>query len=245
MLLLGLTGLPEPVLAAGVGQGRERVFAVARFHPLPAAEVGVADGQQVEPVGCRVVQAGRQIFKIGAAPSVEQRPAGPIALAGEGVEFEDRPVGSATVQVGIDDVVAEVRPDEKSSRVKALQEQARRVAMVGDGINDAPALAQADVGMTLPWAYYSMGMALLLTGHPHASLEAYAKAVSLFRGYDESSDLDRYAAGIKRYLFEHLWIMATVDGKFAREIIPIEGHDENGALISVTQDETIRPETTK
>ena len=47
---------------------------------------------------------------------------------------------------------------------------------------------------------------------PHARV-SYAKAVSLFRGFNENSSLDRYAAGIKRYLFEHLWIMATIDGK--------------------------------
>ena len=47
--------------------------------------------------------------------------------------------------------------------------------------------------------------------------------------------------GLRSHQLAH---RATVEGKFAREIIPIEGHDENGALISVEQDETIRPETT-
>ena len=48
-------------------------------------------------------------------------------------------------EVNVDDVEAEVRPEEKSGRVKAFQQNNVLVGMVGDGINDAPALAQADI----------------------------------------------------------------------------------------------------
>lgn len=100
--------------------------------------------------------AGRLAAIIAVAdPIKESTPAAIAALHAEGrrvamITGDNRRTAEAIARrLGIDEVVAEVLPDGKVEAVKGLQEGGRRVVFVGDGINDAPALAQADVGIAI------------------------------------------------------------------------------------------------
>ncbi len=83
-------------------------------------------------------------------------------------------------QVGIDQIIADVLPNQKAEKVKSLQADGKKIAMVGDGINDAPALALADVGIAMATgtdiAIESAGISLL-----HGDINKISQAVKLSR----------------------------------------------------------------
>jgi Cu+-exporting ATPase len=117
-----------------------------------SAEALRAEGQTVMLVAVDQKLAGL----LGVAdPIKESTPDAIEALHHSGLRIvmltgDSRTTAQAVARkLGIDDIMAEVLPDQKADRVKKLQAEGHIVAMAGDGINDAPALAQAEVGLAM------------------------------------------------------------------------------------------------
>jgi Cu+-exporting ATPase len=138
-----------------VALGNAAMMQVTGVDPAPLAERAEAlrgDGQTVMLVAVDGALAGA----VGVADPIKDSTAEAVrGLRAEGIRVVmltgDSKTTAAAVarKLGLDDVVAEVLPDQKAAHVRRLQGEQRIVAMAGDGINDAPALAQAQVGIAM------------------------------------------------------------------------------------------------
>jgi len=135
--------------------GNDRLLTGAGIDPTPLApwQEALASYGRTPML---VAVDGRPAGVIGVADTLKEGSAAAVAaLKSRGIEVVmmtgDNRVTAAAIarEVGITRVLAEVMPEHKSREVQRLQQEGRVVGMVGDGINDAPALAQADVGMAI------------------------------------------------------------------------------------------------
>nr|WP_258142683.1 heavy metal translocating P-type ATPase [Arthrobacter sp. MYb227] len=145
-------GVRAMVNGIKVGVGGPHMLANHSLEPLAASEAWKASGATI----LHVIAAGKIIGALALADEIRPESRTAVdALHARGIEVVMITGDAAEVaesvahELGIDRVFASVRPENKAAQVAALQAEGQKVAMVGDGVNDAPALAQADIGIAI------------------------------------------------------------------------------------------------
>ena len=150
---LGVEGAVE---GHDVVAGRPGLLAERGASLPPELAAAVADAERLGRTAVAVAWDGRARAVVAVADSIKPTSAQavrelrflglrPVLLTGDGAAA----AAAVASSVAVDDVIAQVLPGEKAEVVRRLQGEGRVVAMVGDGVNDAPALAQADLGIAI------------------------------------------------------------------------------------------------
>jgi P-type Cu+ transporter len=160
---------------------------VPLIQPIAKVEQHEADAKTV----FMVTQDQKLVGMIAVADTLKEDAKAAIErLHAQGIETvmltgDNRRTAEAIAeQIGIDMVFAEVLPQDKAGHVRELQKKGKRVAFVGDGINDAPALVQADLGIAMGTGTdiaIEAGNIVLVKGHPLKVIEALALSRLTFR----------------------------------------------------------------
>lgn len=138
VLVGSLAFMQEQGIDLSMAESTLEKFAAQAWTPVAVAYHGMLQGVLAiaDPIKPTSAQAVRKLNELGIHT---------VMLTGDHASVAN----AIAKELGISQVIAQVLPDQKAQHIQALQQQGRKVAMIGDGINDAPALALADIGIAM------------------------------------------------------------------------------------------------